>query len=255
MVTMSLINDIEILYRDLPQLDCKQCGLCCVSPTCTLSEFIYLANYLQKNFTREKLIKYLSMPVKPHPDYDGNIYCIFLKKNCCTVHPGRPGACRLFGIPSLKELGISNMEDCKNGINITEGRGDISFINSWLEKLFGLDERLYSFNSGPYYIKGFNIQCWFDIYFDESFDTDVFSEIKAAMNQNFDLSHLALYYTPKTGLKEKIDKISIVSSLIGSGEKGALLTALNSIKNDYPLTGTYFYHEAEQFLQVLNQSK
>ncbi len=251
---MNLIHEAKQLYKELPTLDCKQCGLCCVSPTSTLTEFIYLAHYLQKNVPKERVLKYLKTPVQPHPDYEGNVQCMFLENSNCTIHEGRPGACRLFGIPSLCELEISNMEECKNSITIIKGSGDISFINSWLEKLFCLDEGLYDFGTEPYYIKGFNIQCWFDIYFDESFDIDIFSDIKTVMKNNFDLSKFTEYYTPKTGLREQIDKISILSTLIGSCEKEALSKALNSIKNDYPLTGTYFYDEANEFLKILNQA-
>ena len=250
---MSLLEQIENLYRELPRLNCKECGLCCVSPTCTLAEFLYLAHYLQENVSREQLINYLTKPAEIHPDYEGNLRCIFLENKRCSVHPGRTAACRLFGIPSLSEMNIANLEECKNNITIAHGDGSIAFVKAWLKKLVALDAGIYDFDAEPYYIKGFTIQCWFDIYFDETFDFDVFNDIKNAMNHHFDLSSFTEYYTLKTGLKEKIDTISIVASLIDAGDKETLKKALYAIKNNYPLTGTYYYDEVNEFLNVIEE--
>lgn len=252
---INIIQGLEQLYNELPEVDCQQCGLCCVSPTCTLSEFIYLFHTLTNFIPSEEIRRYLQIPPQPHPDYSGNVRCFFLEDNRCAIHSARTGACRLFGIPSLKELKLSNMETCKHTITVTRGESDISFIQSWLDKLYQLDKTLYQYGEEPYFIKGFNIHCWLDIYFDDSLDFDVFYNIKATMNHYLDLSRYKKKYTFHTGLKEKTDKIGILSTLIGSGDSKSLHSLLISIRDDYPACGTYFYDEAAAFLKILDKNE
>lgn len=251
----NIIHEIEKLYKELPEVDCTQCGICCVSPTCTLSEFIYLFHVLQNTSSTEKIIRYLQTPPELHPDYNGNVRCFFLEEKSCAIHPARTGACRLFGIPSLKELNLSNLEACRHHIEIVSGNSDISFIQSWLEKLCQLDRKLYDYAAEPYFIKGFNLHCWLDIYFDDSLDFDIFNDIKQVLKQYVDLAEYKNYYTSQTGLKEKIDKIGILSALLSSGDKALLHPLLLSIRDDYPATGTYFYDEAVAYLDVLDKNE
>jgi len=248
-----IISEIELLYQELPEIGCQQCGQCCVSPTCTLAEFIYLFDFLQKNLTRDMIQQYILAHPEIHPDYEGNLRCVFLENGRCAVHPGRTGACRLFGIPSLKELKLTNMEECKNSVTVIKGNGNVTFIESWLDRLYLLEKKLYHSWEEPYYIKGFNIQCWLDIYFDDSLDFDVFIEIKNCMDTHITLSPYKNSYTLKTGLKDKIDKISILAALLDSGDREAITRALLSIRDDYPLTGMYYYDESEAFLGVLDK--
>lgn len=253
-MNIDIINELELLYRELPEIGCKQCGQCCVSPTCTLAEFIYLFHFLQKNITPERIKHYILAQAETHPDYEGNLRCVFLENGKCSVHPGRTGACRLFGIPSLKELKLTNMEECKNNATIIKGDGGVTFIKSWLDRLYILEKNLYRSWEAPYFIKGFNIQCWLDIYFDDSLDFDVFIEIKNCMRQYINLSPHKNSYKLKTGLKEKIDKISILAALLDSGDKEAIYKVLLSIRDDYPLTGMYFYDESTAFINVLDKN-
>ena len=253
-MSIDIISEIELLYQELPEIGCEQCGQCCVSPTCTLAEFIYLFHFLQKTVAPEKIKQYLLIPAETHPDYEGNLRCVFLENGKCSVHPGRTGACRLFGIPSLKKLNLTNMEDCKNKVAIIKGNGNVTFIQSWLDRLYALEKKLYRSWEEPYFIKGFNIQCWLDIYFDASLDFDVFIEIKNSMNQYIDLTPYKNSYKLKTGLKEKIDKISILASLLDTGDRESINKVLLSLRNDYPLTGMYFYDESEAFLKVLGKN-
>ncbi len=254
-MAIDIIGELDLLYQELPEVDCKKCGLCCVSPTCTLSEFIYLFDYLQKSVNPEKVKEYILSPPEIHTDCEGNLRCIFLKNNSCAIHAARTGACRLFGIPSLKELKLTNMEECKNKTTVIKGNCNIAFIKSWLDKLYLLEKKQYHYGIEPYFIKGFNIQCWLDIYFDDSLDFDVFSDIKNIMKHYINLSSYEDSYEPKTGLKEKIDKISILTTLLDSGDREAIHKLLLSIRNDYPATGIYFYDETTAFLEVLDKTK
>ncbi len=248
-----ILQSMERLYQELPKVACTQCGLCCVSPTCTLTEFIYFAHHLQTHCSAEQLATYFSMPVEVHPDYAGNIHCHFLDQKRCTMHQGRTGACRLFGIPSLSQLEVGNLEECKENITITKGDGSKEHITNWLDKLASLNAEFYNFNGEPYFVTGFNLPCWFDIYFDDTLDFDVFESIQTVMYDYLDFSSFKNDYALKTDLKDKIDKISILSTLIGSGDVTTLVTTLKSIKEDYPKTGTYYYNEACEFLSVLEK--
>jgi len=248
----NIITAVHELYQELPQVDCKKCGLCCVSPTCTLSEFLFLFDHIRKNCSPAIITRYLSAPAALHPDYEGNLRCPFLAGTLCEVHPARTGACRLFGIPSLKELGISNLEQCRNSITVVSGNGSLAAVQSWLEKLMSLEKTLYRADEEPYFIKGFNIQCWLDIYFDDSLDFDIFREIKNSMHRYIDLQEYAGSYKPQTGLKDKIDKITIFSSLLNCGDRATIQPLLLSIRDDYPATGTYFFEESNAFLSTLD---
>ncbi len=252
-MNMKIIPELERLYKTLPEVDCQQCGLCCVSPTCTLSEFIYLFHTLLRTTAFGKIKQYIEIPPEPHPEYPGNVRCIFLENNRCSIHAARTAACRLFGIPSLKELNIANMETCRHAITVTSGNSDISFLQSWLDKLCDLDRTLYAYGSEPYFIKGFNIHCWLDIYFDDFFDFDAFRDITRVMKHYIDLTAFREYYICRTGLKEKVDKIGILSTLLACGDKNLLQPLLISIRDDYPATGTYFQDEAVAFCDVLEK--
>lgn len=248
----SFIKNLGQLYKQLPDVSCRGCGICCVSPTCTVSEFIYLFDYILSTQSQDFIRQAILQPIEEHPNYEGNLRCPFLKKKACTIHLGRPAGCRLFGIPSLHKMNISNMEKCINDLSITRGDGSLSFVTSWLEKLFAIDIALYNFAAEPYFVKGFNLQCWLDIYYDDEFDFDIFKIIRQIMHENIDLSFCKNEYHSQTRLKEKVDKISILQMLINTGDSQYIRQSLYSIRDDYPATGTYFYEEQQAFLNMLN---
>jgi len=251
LITMDIIKEIEILYNQLPQVACRGCGQCCVSPTTTLAEFIFLMHHMQNVVPQPIIEEFIFASPHVNTVHEGNIDCSLLRQSKCTVHPWRSGACRLFGIPSLDELGVSNLVSCFNNISVTSGQYDKPFIMQWLDSLVLLNKSLYSFGKEPYFIYGFNLECWLDIYFDELIADEVFCQIRNIMKQHFDLSAFAPRYAPKTGLKDKIDKINILTMLIDTGDKDSIRDLCISIRDDYPLTGTYFTKEAETFLTAL----
>jgi hypothetical protein len=251
---MNVLQEIESLYNQLPEVSCKGCGQCCVSPTCTLAEFIYLMNKSLECVAPEILEKFIYSEPEIHPVHEGNLICSLLAENKCLVHQWRSGACRLFGIPSLENLGIANLVSCFNNIKVIGGQSDKVFIQEWLQSIAQLNEKLYPFGKAPYFMYGFNLECWLDVYFDDFLPVDGFSDIKILMNRYIDLSSYRSRYLLKTGLKEKVDKISLLSLLLGSNDKTSLTEVLISIRDDYPLTGTYFEKEAQTYLEELGKS-
>ncbi|MGD9201029.1 MAG: YkgJ family cysteine cluster protein [Chitinispirillia bacterium] len=253
-MTDNFFLQLEKLYSELPELSCKECGLCCVSPTCTLSEFIYLFKYLCENYPGHTVKEYVLTPLEIHPSYEGNLRCIFLKNGRCIIHAARTGACRLFGMPNLHKFEINDLEECRNNITVISGNSDITFIKAWLDKLVALNESLYHFSEEPYFIRGFNIQCWLDIYFDDSLDFDVFNEIKVVMYRYIDLSYCKKSYSQQTGIRDKFDKIAVLSSLLSSSSDIELVRkTVYSVKNDYHTTGTYYLEEAEAYLSAMEK--
>jgi hypothetical protein len=252
---MDILKEIKALYDELPEVSCKECGLCCVSPTCTLAEFIYLMYNCQRSLPPEAMEKFLFSEPRMHEGHEGNLVCAFLKENRCMVHLYRTGACRVFGIPALEKLGIADMVSCFNAITVTKGRGDEEFIRLWLEKISHLNAGLYQFGREPYHVYGFNLECWLDVYFDNLISVDVFSEVRDVMKRHIDLSVYRNRYTPKTGLKEKVDKITLLSMLLDSGDRETLGGLLASIRDDYPLTGSYYVKEAQTLLDALGNKQ
>ena len=252
---MDLLKEIETLYKQLPEVACKGCGQCCVSPTCTLAEFIYLMNKSIQCLPPEILENFILSEAVIHDEHEGNLVCSLLAETTCLAHDWRTGACRLFGIPSLGSLGISDLVSCYNHIEVISGRNDKNFIQQWLEKVASLNEKLYSFGKPPYFVYGFNLECWLDMYFDDLLTVDVFSDMRKIMQQHFDLSKFKPRYLLKTGLKEKVDKVSLLSLLLGSNDEESLREVLVSIRDDYPLTGTYFIKEAQAYLDELRKNE
>lgn len=251
---MDMLSEIEALYTDLPEIACTQCGACCVSPTCTLPEFIYLMRYCAKNFDAHRLKTLCAALPRLHEAHEGNVCCLFLEKGQCRAHKGRTGACRLFGVPAIDHMGIPDMVVCKNNISVVRGQSDEAFIGSWLDRLVKLNKRLYAFNEAPYFINGFNLECWLDIYFDPALSFDVFADLKSIMGKYLDLSGFERDYSPKTGIKEKVDKISILNAMVNIADPATVRQLLVSIRDDYPFTGTYFLEEAKTLLESLEKS-
>jgi hypothetical protein len=248
---MNLLADIESLYSKLPSVACTECGACCVSPTCTLAEFVYLMHHCCAALSENQLRAFVLAAPRASETCDGNLVCQFLKDKLCSVHLWRTGACRLFGIPFLEKLGVANLVSCKHNIRIVSGENSEAFVRSWLDTLSQLNAGLYKFGKAPYHIFGLNLESWLDIYFDGSIEGDVFDDMRRVMKTNVDLALLAPQYVPKTGIKEKIDKISVLSMMLSSGDSASLRELLLSIRDDYPLTGTYFQREAQTFLDTL----
>jgi hypothetical protein len=250
---MDLLKEVASLYQQLPQVACRECGQCCVSPTCTLAEFIYLMHHCAVNLPQQDLEEFIfSVPLLSEA-HEGNIVCAFLKNKLCSVHLWRTGACRLFGIPALEKLGVSDLVSCFNSISVVSGASDEAFIRAWLDRITSLNTALYPFGKAPYHVYGFNLECWLDIYFDDLFTVDVFADIRAIMARYFDLSKWKQDYKARTGLKEKIDKISILSLLLETGDRDSIKELLVSIWDGYPLTGTYFQKEAQEMLDMINK--
>ena len=243
-----LLASVDSLYRQLPPVDCKGCGICCVSPTCTLAEFIYFAAGLSDRLSDGETASFLSGKSQQHPHYEGNLRCRFLRKSQCAAHDCRTGACRLFGVPALEKMQINDMVYCKNQAAATGSTAEVQLIIQWLRELVRLNMELFPIGIPAYFLTGLNLECWFDLYFDVPYPQPFFAEIQQLLVSSIDLSRFAALYRPQTGLREKIAVIDRFNKVIDCGDPAFLRRLLLRIKNDFPLTGTYFAEEADRFL-------
>ena len=235
------------LYAELPSVNCSACGECCVCLSCTLLEFIHTLNGLSPQSFKELLHAKPAIDVR----YEGNLLCPFKPHNLCTIHPVRPGACRLFGIPSLDSLEISNLENCRYGTTTVGAPADAAFVNEWIEKLYTRETMLYPVMAEPFFVKGFNLFCWLDIFFDQSINEEPFASIRSILAQTTPLATFSEAYQPQTNLSQKIKRIEKIRDLIDLADIRALTEELVAIRDDYPLTGTYYYEEANLYLNHL----
>lgn len=253
-VYSEILAEIEQLYSELPIVHCKGCGGCCVSPTCTVAECMCLFDGIVKTWSNREILSMITAPVAAHPDYPGNNICTFLENNRCHIHRLRTGACRLFGIPALSHMNINDMVYCKNSVTTTGSTNDIDSINRWLYRLVELNGKLHPLGTAPWYHVGFNIECWLDLYFDETLTQEYFINLRDVMRSSFDLMRFAKDFKPRTGLHEKIITVERFSSEIDNGNASLLKKLLIDIRDNYPLTGTWFSEETEAFLAEIDKS-
>ncbi|MFH1759967.1 MAG: hypothetical protein ABIA63_02590 [bacterium] len=251
----SSLKGLESIYNKIPPVPCNgQCKqICCVSPSCTLIEFIYLFRHILGRMDIERITRILLKPAELHPRYEGNLFCKFEEKGICIVHPGRTLACRLFGIPAMSDFKIQDLENCtyldKEVLPVVKKEAMVE----WLEEISALNSTLYSYYSEPYWLAGLNIECWLAVYFDPYLDDDVFLELKRILISHVDLEFLRDRYEDKTGLKEKMDKIRLLYCMLENAQKKGCDELLNSIRDNFPLTGTYYLKESQNIVDLLNK--
>ncbi len=252
MTINDILPELKIIYDELPGVPCKECGRCCVSPTCTLVEFIFLIKSLLSYQTNENVQKLLSRNPLLHDGFDGNLHCVFqdIVSKKCIIHSGRTLACRFFGFPALDDLNISNLENCRE-ITLPGNGPGVKDIRSWLDRLTALNQHLTPYYCEPYWIAGFNVECWLAVYFDPMLNEGIFGEMKNVLRASIDLEFMDSGYVDITGLKEKTDRIALLYELIRAGDKPGSLHLIQDIRTNYPYTGSYYLDELDKLGKLL----
>jgi Fe-S-cluster containining protein len=246
------LQQLEIIYSQIPGVPCNACGECCVSPTCTLLEFIFLLGYMLEKKKRADVECLLLRAPSLHEGYEGNLHCLFQDpvSRKCAVHPGRTMACRFFGLPAMDQLKIINLDNCRKmglqapGVNAEQ-------LRTWMARLTDLNQSLAPFYSEPYWIAGFNAECWLAVYFDPLLNDGIFGSMKKILHDNLDLGFLEGRYADRTGLKDKTDKIALLYELIKIGDRGNSLLLAGELRNAYPYTGSYYAEELDKLEKLL----
>jgi hypothetical protein len=251
-MTADIFAQLENLYKELPDVQCQGCGLCCVSPSCTLVEFLYAMNGAKKILSGDDLKAFLTQKPEIHPEYEGNLRCIFLKNSRCLIHAARSGACRLFGVPSLLQMGIADMVECRNNIKAS-GNASAEFIRAWIDRLVDLNRNIFPIAEEPFFLTGLNIESWLDIYFDATHTLEFLKNLRPIMLEYLDLNELTSIWKDRTHIRDKMEKIDAFTSFIHIGAGNTLKGVLLSIRDDYPFTGTYFLAEADKYLKRIDE--
>ncbi len=251
-----LLKQLNLIYEKLPPVPCFACGKCCVSPTITFIEFIYLLDGICEDLSMESIQKFLFHPAIFHTEYEGNLICRFLDtKGRCQVHKSRSMACRLHGLPVISKLNINNLENCQKMDPNSLPNVELKKLQEWLDELSSINSQLYEYYEEPFWIAGFNIECWFSVMYDPMLNFGPFKTFKNILSNRYKkIQHLE--YNDKTNLKEKVDKITMFNEFSKTGIGDGLVNLLDSIINDYPQTGTYFLDEANMYKKAIlkNQS-
>lgn len=169
------------------------------------------------------------------------------------VHDGRAMACRLFGLPAMNLLKISNLENCKK-MTIPHDSTTVQSIQEWLTHLSEINNSFAPYYAEPYWIAGLNMECWLALYFDPWLNDGMLGELKTALQTSLNLSFLENKYRDYTDLKGKTDKIALLYELIKIGAKKEALELIADIRYGYPLTGTYYLDELVKIEKMLLKS-
>ncbi len=251
------LSKLGELYNQIPPVPCSgQCDqVCCVSPSCTLLEFLYLMEHPAAGVPQYRLAELLMRPADIHPRFEGNLFCRFEHKGRCLLHQGRTLGCRLFGIAALNELGIQNLENCTFMQVRDLPSVSKETLTGWLQEISDLNAPFYNYYQEPYWLAGLNIECWLAVYFNDYLDDAVFLQLKEILRSRLKLAFLKGRFRDPTNLKEKADKIKLLYLLMQSGDKDKSLELTKSLIEDYPFTGTYFFKEAQNIQQLLINRK
>ena len=246
----SSLSKLDLIYRNIPSVPCKACGKCCVSPTITFLEFLYLMDGVYR-FEKEQIQHFFSIPVKFHEKHEGNLQCRFIDKHGhCTVHKFRSMACRLHGLPAINMLGIEEIENCKIMPPSSLPEVKVNTLKKWLENLSQLNSEIFNHYKEPFWLAGLNIECWLAILYDPYFNLAPFKHFREIFKKRYPkLSEMK--YSDETNLKEKVDKITMFFEFIKTGVSEELIDLLSSIINDYPVTGTYYLNEAKKYKEII----
>ena len=90
MNTKTIINRLEAIYAQIPEVTCTHCHHCCGPLIWFKPEEINIRRFLQENN-----MKYLT---KSSEEFAQNgIKCPYIKNDRCSIYPARPIVCRLQG--------------------------------------------------------------------------------------------------------------------------------------------------------------
>jgi Fe-S-cluster containining protein len=237
-------------YDSIPTLHCGDCwGECCVSPTMTAIEFVYMMKNAQIQFSEEKLRDYLTQSLVEHKFYAGNSWCRFqdTQTGRCQNYTGRALACRLHGHEALRVYATPEMEFCAK-----QPDHDRLLNDTGLDKLLGTirdyNDKTPALYQSPYYLVSLNLESWIDFYYHPEWTSNrpVLQELSQFLLTALDLP-LFEKHKPITTLAGKFAAIDRFYQAVHDGDGHKALEEISSIQHDFPSVGSYFLDEARQF--------
>ena len=224
----------------------------------TLVEFVHVMRYVYDAAAPETIFEWILKPMTPHASFEGNYRCRFHSEDGkCGVHPDRPMACRLHGLPVIEKLGVSNLENCTIMDKGFLPDLPVPRIREWLKELMDLNKEWDAQHcEGFYKIIGLNFECWLDILFVEDLSNELLRDLQALLREAIPHRQVPLDYKPHTEIAEKVETIALLQFIIESGDRGSVLALLDKLEKEFPTTGNYFHDEVKWMReQILQSSK
>ena len=247
---MSSLTDI---YSNIPGLKCDGCwGECCVSPTLTLAEFVYMMNHGEQDLKPEEFKNFLSLPLQEHLFYTGNAHCRFQdKKNGrCQNYNGRAASCRIHGHNAMKHFKVANMEYCDIGQD-PSGELKPQGLQVIFDEIAKINHASAESYVEPYYLMSLNLEGWIDFYYQTEISTNrpQLLRIHNILVENLNLPKLKL--NPHTTLAGKLNTIDNMYEAFADGDALLVQELLQSTKVNFPSVGSYFQEEASYLLDMV----
>ncbi len=240
------------IYSRVPEVQCRACGECCVSPHMTLIEFCYLMTHLLDK--PDQLIHVISREVPEHPAYSGHFICRFQTPDLlCSVYPTRSLACRLHGHPVLEQTGMQYNVHCPK-VNQQDDAFSAEEVYALMDRMTELNQGYYSYYTPPYWVSGLNTECWMTILFGD-FPQQIFQLLRKIIMRELNLQHLSGHFVQRVRLDEKLSIIDQFQTALPMGNKDKLCPLLKRIQHDFPDSGAYYYFEAEMYLKALEEKR
>lgn len=249
-----LSETLDRLYAQVPGLGCQGCdGHCCVSPTMTAPEFVWMILGAFASRPREEWQYQVSAPGREHFTYAGNAHCRWqLAGGLCGNYVHRALSCRLHGHDALRALASDNTESCD-----LHPAGYLALSTNLLGKLLAevtqINEDAGLPYGEPYYMQSLNLECWLDFMQHPSYcqDRESLQPLRTYLDRY--LGHLPW---PKpipthTTLNAKLGEIDKLYMAIAQGDGASVLRHLDSLENDYPSCATFWVTEARHFRKML----
>jgi Fe-S-cluster containining protein len=222
----------------------------------TLLEFAWLLNNMLEKWEKGEIIAFVAEEPAPEPRYEGNHVCrIQSEKSLCGLHEFRPMICRLEGLPILNNMGVRDYIICPYILD-EQMKTDVKpvEIDEWVTETFKLSSEFYPVYEEPYWLSALNIECWFSVVLDRKISQPSVLKLRDIIRESFDLDFLTEHYNDITQLSRKLDLIDsffLEAETIKNPRKA--ISILKDIQNKFPITGSYYYDEADQYLKLMRK--
>lgn len=254
----SIFKELHDKYSTLPGLQCGQCwGECCVSPTMTAIEFVYMMLGAQETMDKTTLLKFIQEPIKEHLFYAGNAHCRFqdMVNGRCQNYETRAMACRLHGHEALRAYQTDDLEFCDKKPDHNKTLS-VEGLDRRLETIRDYNDSLEIPYAEPWYFCSLNLESWLDFYYTPSLceGRPVLAQIQRTIHSMLSLP-LINQKVQLTTLTAQLKTIEHLYRAISEGDGALVLDLLNDILEGFPSTGSYYLDEANQMKKILLDSQ
>lgn len=249
-----LSETLDRLYSQVTGLGCQGCdGHCCVSPTMTAPEFVWMMLGAFTSRSQEEWQCAVSAPGREHFAYAGNAHCRWqLAGGLCGNYVHRALSCRLHGHDALRVLASDNTESCDlrpAGYLVMP----TSALSQILDAITQINDDAGLPYAEPYYMQSLNLECWLDFMQHPAYslNRETLQSLRAYLDRYLGQLPWPTQIHAHTTLGAKLDEIDRLYTAISQGDGANVLRHLDSLENDYPSCATFWVTEARHFRKML----